>query len=699
MYIVCLFFYLSPAAQPPAQADPKKDSLVKEVAKAKNDTSRVLALYTLGMYILEYGNTAELLTTGNEMLTLSVKNKYARGEGLGNLILAWYYYRSAKPDENYAYIKRARELLQKSYDQENYGQALLQQIRLSNSMTNTEEALMYCKLAEPIFLKQNKKMDLYDLYMSFGRSYFNTSDFLRALEYHLKTEKIALQLGDEELLAACYQNIAASFEAQHEDSMAIVYIQKALAINTKLPNRFWALFSNKYLLANINCRNGKYREALSFMQSIFDYFNKQDTANRVPLRCQILGWFGNVYEQIGDSASAANNIDYAQEYWQKSLDYYHEGHKRYVTFYKGLVSPYLAKGVGSTFLKTGNIPQARLFLNTALDQGKKINNKGMLAEIYFLLSKCDSVTGDYKSAFTNIRNYHLYHDSITLLEKSKAISYYKAQIEYEKKESELQALITENKLKTSLANQQKQKRKMAYALSGLIMLGTGYGVFRYRKFNKQKSEQRSLKERLAISQDLHDHVGSTLSSISVFSKVAQMEGEKGNSGQMNVLLDRIRSTSGKMMTEMNDIVWAINPQNDTMEKIIQRMESFARPLLAARNMQFHFNYDESAKSVNLEMEQRKNFFLIFKEAVNNAIKYSGGSLLQADILYKQDMLELSVKDNGVGFNISRELNETKSLSGNGLRNMQARAKTMNANFQILSEPGKGTSIRLILPLM
>jgi signal transduction histidine kinase len=194
-------------------------------------------------------------------------------------------------------------------------------------------------------------------------------------------------------------------------------------------------------------------------------------------------------------------------------------------------------------------------------------------------------------------------------------------------------------------------------------------------------------------------VGSTLSSISVFSKVAQVETEKGNTAKANELLDKVRDTSAKMINEMNDIVWAINPGNDTMEKIIQRMESFARPLLAARNMQFHFNYDPMVKSLNLEMEQRKNFFLIFKEAVNNAIKYSGGNLLEATINYQQGLLELNVKDNGVGFNKEKEMNNKTSLSGNGLKNMESRAKDMNANLSIESSPGNGTFIRLLCPFV
>lgn len=659
----------------------------------------MLALYSLAEYYVEKRKIPELLTTGNEMVSLSKKLNFPRGEGLSHLVLGWHYNWSFKPDETYEHLGLAMDLLKNSSDEINYAKALLQQIDLSNSMTNSEEALKYCKMAEPLILKLNIKKNLYRLYAGYSTSYSYTQDDFKALEYDLKAEKVALQIGDQKIIAGVYQNIASDFIAQQEDSIAFIYLQKAIAINNSLPDRFWQLASNKYLIADINTRKGKFREALGFIQETFDYFDKHDTANVVPQRCQFLVQFGLINEKIGDSAQEKNNTEYARVYWKKALDYFLDGHNKYIAFYKGLVSPYLAKCVGSAFYKMGDIVKSRSYLNVALEQSKKINNKGFLADIYLLLSRCDSVAGDYKGAYVNMQNYHLYNDSISSVEKSKMVNFYKSQAEAEKKEKELQVLSSENELKTSLANQQKQKRKFAYALSGLIILGTGYGVFRYRKFNKQKSEQRRLKERLAISQDLHDHVGSTLSSISVYSKVAQVEGEKGNADKMNELLDKVRDTSSKMITEMNDIVWAINPQNDTMEKIIQRMESFARPLLAARNMQFHFNYDEVIKSLNLEMEQRKNFYLIFKEAVNNAIKYSGGSLLEANIIHQQGTLELLVKDNGVGFKVETEMNNAASLSGNGLKNMMTRAKEMNANLQIESISGSGTTLRLVLPMI
>jgi two-component sensor histidine kinase len=234
-----------------------------------------------------------------------------------------------------------------------------------------------------------------------------------------------------------------------------------------------------------------------------------------------------------------------------------------------------------------------------------------------------------------------------------------------------------------------------YSLLGLFITGAAYALYRYRVNELVKRQA----IRNKIAQDLHDNVGSTLSSISVYSQVAQIQGEEGNKEELNQVLDKISTTSNDMIAEMNDIVWAINPANDNMEKIIRRMESFAKPLLAARNMQFYFNCTDEALKLNLDMEKRKNFFLVFKEAVNNAIKYSGASSLLADIAVHQQQLRLRVEDNGIGFNQQAELTGGgNSLGGNGLHNMQARAKELKGTLHINSKPGNGTKVELVMPL-
>jgi signal transduction histidine kinase len=197
---------------------------------------------------------------------------------------------------------------------------------------------------------------------------------------------------------------------------------------------------------------------------------------------------------------------------------------------------------------------------------------------------------------------------------------------------------------------------------------------------------------------LHDDIGSTLSSISVYSQVAQKLSEKNNPDELVHMLERIKSASSEMVLEMNDIVWSINPKNDSLEKVFQRMESFARPMLVAGNINFILDYEQSILATHLEMEKRKNLYLVFKEAVNNAFKYSGCSEITAVISNSNGQLLMKIKDNGTGFEAEQQ-NTNLTLSGNGLKNMKMRAEQMKGNFKISSSPGKGTEVSLSIPIL
>ena len=233
-----------------------------------------------------------------------------------------------------------------------------------------------------------------------------------------------------------------------------------------------------------------------------------------------------------------------------------------------------------------------------------------------------------------------------------------------------------------------------YMFCGLAAMMITYAIYRYR-INELLKRQAI---RNKIAQDLHDNMGSTLSSISVYSQVAKIQQAKGNYQGLEHVLGKIATTSSEMISEMNDIVWAINPRNDSMEKILQRMDSFAKPLLAVKNIQFSFRYSQDVLAVNLEMQKRKNFYLIFKESVNNALKYSGCSSLAVDIKIKGTNLELMVQDDGAGFEPSKVDQSSQSLSGNGLKNMEMRAKEMKGGCTIDSSPGEGTLVYLWFPI-
>ncbi|HXB33768.1 MAG TPA: ATP-binding protein, partial [Puia sp.] len=129
------------------------------------------------------------------------------------------------------------------------------------------------------------------------------------------------------------------------------------------------------------------------------------------------------------------------------------------------------------------------------------------------------------------------------------------------------------------------------------------------------------------------------------------------------------------------------------ENVIQRMQYFAGELLSGKDILLQFDVTSSARNIKLAMDQRKNIYLIFKEAVNNAYKYSNAKTVTVNITAGANSLRMSISDDGTGF-----IPSEPSLQGNGLNNMKFRSKEIHAQLQIISRLREGTRIDLTLPL-
>jgi signal transduction histidine kinase len=143
-----------------------------------------------------------------------------------------------------------------------------------------------------------------------------------------------------------------------------------------------------------------------------------------------------------------------------------------------------------------------------------------------------------------------------------------------------------------------------------------------------------------------------------------------------------------MLDAMNDIIWSIQPQNDTLNNIIARMIAFASELLEARKISLHYNIANNLKHLHLGVAVRHDFFVIFKEAVNNLAKYSEAAEAHINLEFVQPYILLTIMDNGKGFDPKIVRN------GNGLKNMQKRSEKIGAKYNLHSVPGKGTTITL-----
>ncbi len=212
-----------------------------------------------------------------------------------------------------------------------------------------------------------------------------------------------------------------------------------------------------------------------------------------------------------------------------------------------------------------------------------------------------------------------------------------------------------------------------------------YALYRYQLHQSLKL----LILRNRIASDLHDEIGSTLSSISLYGESAKMMISENH--PLNQVLTKINSSTHEMMESMSDIVWAINSKKDTFDDLIHRMHTFVYEVMEAKNCNVFFEANEQAEKVILNMEDRKNLYLLYKEIINNAAKHAQCDTIWISILAKNRTLVLSIRDNGKGFNMEEN---NQSMGGNGLHNIKNRANALKAKLSINSTIGKGTHIQI-----
>jgi signal transduction histidine kinase len=196
-----------------------------------------------------------------------------------------------------------------------------------------------------------------------------------------------------------------------------------------------------------------------------------------------------------------------------------------------------------------------------------------------------------------------------------------------------------------------------------------------------------VKLRSRLARDLHDDMGSTLSTINILSSMAKSK-LGTDPAKTSEYISKISENSQRMMESMDDIVWSIKPQNDSMEKLIARMREFANQVLESKDIVFSMEVEERILGIKLSMDARRDLFLIFKEGINNAAKYSGATRVFIAFGLDEQLFTMKIRDYGRGF-------DTENIDdGNGLENMKKRASNLGGMLEIKSQLGQGTELVL-----
>jgi signal transduction histidine kinase len=226
-------------------------------------------------------------------------------------------------------------------------------------------------------------------------------------------------------------------------------------------------------------------------------------------------------------------------------------------------------------------------------------------------------------------------------------------------------------------------------LGGAMVLSVRYVVQRNlrERILRLQREQAVEKERNRIARDMHDDLGSGLTKIAILSEVTKAQ--LAVSGAAATNLDLISNTSRELVDNLQDIVWVLNPRNDSLSSLLLYVKEYVQDLFEPSGIACVVNVDPVVRDLPLPEENRRNIFLTVKEACNNILKYAGCTEVRLCVSVDRERMTIDIKDNGNGF----DMNEIGPFA-NGLRNMRNRIEQIGGRFRVESAKGAGTLVTI-----
>ncbi|MAM30440.1 MAG: two-component sensor histidine kinase [Flavobacteriaceae bacterium] len=621
------------------------DSTLQVLNRMPSDTNKVVLLQKIAAHynVTAVDSAKAFVLQG---LELSKELKYKKGEWMNLSTLGNYYERKTLYDSAVVVYNTALKIVENEDSEKGraivYNNLAMVDIRKGDYQQALDRLFIALRAEET----SNNREGIADGYNNIGVVYYYMQDYDKATTYLLKALEEQKKLGNITGLQQGYNNVGAIFDYQKKYDEAIATYKKALAISQELGDRKLEA-SN---LANIALA---YTKLEDFKRA--DDFFEQSIAVR---------------EEINDKNGLAHSFSSFGENLRLQ--------KRYQ-----LAETYLKRGL--TYALDNNIKRSARETYSSLAELAK-DRKNTIAEVEYL------------------RKYIAINDSILDETKTKAIEELETKYETEKKENEILAQ------RAQLAEKDLQVRRKNTLIYGGFSLAVALGLVGYLLYNQQKLKNRQLKkeselqtalarietqnklqeQRLRISRDLHDNIGSQLTFVT--SSIDNLKyALEGTNDTITGKLGNISEFTTQTIYELRDTIWAMNKSNITAEDLQVRIANFIEKASKVDNsVEFSFTTDEDIKNQVFTSVQGMNVYRIIQEAVNNALKYAKATKISVDMktLANDHTIVINIVDNGIGFN--KETIE----AGNGLSNIRKRTRDIGGKADIISEEGKGTTVTI-----
>ena len=612
------------------------DSLLQLLKTTQSKDSVMSIMHNLSFELANI-NPDTAIIVGKQAVQLCLKYKNDSNYQASANALGWAYYRANKYDSAEACFLKAIATAQKLHYKKSEGRARINLVTLFLAKKNYQKALANA-LPLPALFDEGKDVE--------GKAY---------------TEK----------------QIGIIYREMGQIDKARVAVQSAA-------NDFLAIGNTEYYmttlptLASLFLKQNEYDSALVYYKIVLDYEKKNPNVNTA-----------FAFENMGEVffAMGADTLkNFTGHYNDSALYYYQQAKKKF----EGLNDPsdvaYEEINIGKCLVSLKRFKEAIQYLSRSLNAFKESDEAENKYVAAVELAGAYNAIGNYSLAFKYLQESNTYKDSVDANNNNEKIANMFAQYETDKKDRTILLLNTQKML-----DKQEISREHIITIftASLVILG-GFMVFILWNRKNIKQRLKEVEMRNQLSSDLHDDIGSSLSSILLLSNMAaQANGDKQLSEN---LLKKINSNTKEVIDRMGDIVWSMNPRFDEGESLRERIEYYVAGLKEASNIVVKLNIDSKIDQFHFTMELRKNIFLIIKEAINNALKYSCATKMQLDFITDDKNFMLSVKDDGKGFD------KAVTVAGFGFETMINRARASSGVCEIVSSPGKGTIVKAAIPI-
>lgn len=559
------------------------------------------------------------------------------------------------------YLKAIR-IYEKIGDPLGHAQTLNNMAVVMQHLGNKEAALKYAFQAIEIRKKNDDIVGLSITYSNIAEIYLNNKDLPKAIEFQQIAMRYALQSENKKRIAIGYYSMALILNNQRKNHEALEYEKKAIDILEEIEDQI--TLSRRYISAAILSKaTGDSSAALRYFDNAF-----------------------GLSSTLNLKANLRDIYLHKAIFYKDHKDFYnaYENYKKYIVYRDSILSDKVQSEIAEISAKYETEKKDNEIERLSIEQKVKV----LEIEKQKAIINGNELLAKQKQTEINLLSQEKQLQAVKIAQQDKEILNHA--LLAKNKEQELKLAQQEKSLQSTILKQQRNVRNLIL-LALVFSIGMGAILFNRFKLKKKLEQQEKLIEvRSHIARDLHDEIGSTLTSIKILSDVSKLNLHK-DLPKTNQFLEKISNQSAQMQQGMSDIIWTIQPDNDRLENLLVRMREYAAHTLEPLNTEVIFDIDETAQSEVLTMQQRRDFFLIFKEAINNAAKYAQATTVKVILRKLNKQLNLIIIDDGKGFDPAAQ------RSSNGLKNMKSRAEKLAGKFSVTSSPNNGTRISLEIP--